>query len=81
VTFLFDLDPAVGLARRADAGDANRLDREPPGFHRRVRERYLELAHAEPGRFVVLDAGEAPERLEARIRAAVEPRLAALRLP
>jgi dTMP kinase len=75
LTFLFDLDPAVGLSRRAGAGDANRLDREPEDFHRRVHERYLELARQEPSRFVVLDAGAPPEALEARIAEAVESRL------
>jgi len=76
LTFLFDLDPAVGLARRAGAGDANRLDREPEAFHRRVRERYLELARREPARIVVIDAAGPPDALEAQIAAAVEARLA-----
>ena len=76
LTLLFDLDPASGLARRAGAGDAtNRLDREPADFHARVRARYLELAAEEPGRFVVLDASQAPEALEARVWEAVAPRL------
>ena len=80
LTLLFDLDPAVGLARRAGAsGATNRLDREPADFHARVRARFLELARAEPGRFVVLDAALTPEALEARIWEAVEPRLAAVR--
>ena len=75
LTFLFDLAPAVGLARRSNAGGANRLDLEPAEFHVRVRERYLELARQEPGRFVVLDAGAPPESLEARIADAVDARL------
>src|SRR5438093_11147684 len=38
LTFLFDLDPAVGMSRRAAApGELNRLDREPLEFHVRVR--------------------------------------------
>jgi dTMP kinase len=81
LTFLFDLDPGVGLERRASAGDANRLDRESEAFHARVRERYLELARAEPDRFVVLDAGAAPDALERRIAAAVEARLGATPTP
>jgi dTMP kinase len=56
----------------------NRLDREPEAFHARVRARYLELAAAEPARFVVLDGALPPERLEAQVWAAVEPRLVAL---
>jgi dTMP kinase len=75
LTFLFDLDPAVGLARRSNAGGANRLDLEPAEFHVRVRERYLELARQEPDRFVVLDACASPESLEARIADAVDARL------
>jgi dTMP kinase len=79
LTLLFDLDPAAGLARRArSAGSLNRLDREPEAFHARVRARYLELARAEPGRFVVLDAALPPERLEALAWAALEPRLITL---
>jgi dTMP kinase len=74
LTLLFDLDPAAGLARRAASG-VNRLDREPPAFHARVRARYLELARDEPSRFVVLDASLAPDAVEARVWEAVEPRL------
>jgi dTMP kinase len=80
LTLLFDLDVLEGLKRRtAAAGAVNRLDREPPDFHRRVRERFLELARAEPSRFVILDATLDPARLEEFIWQAVEPRLAAAR--
>lgn len=79
LTLLFDLDPTTGLGRRARAaGETNRIDREPPEFHARVRDRYLELAAAEPSRFVVLDAAGDPERLEAQVWGAVEMRLATL---
>jgi dTMP kinase len=72
LTLLLDLDPAVGLRRRSGAGEANRLDREPEAFHRRVRERYLELARREPERIVVLDAMAGEDLLETRIRAAYD---------
>jgi len=76
LTLLFDVDPAAGLARRAGAaGATNRLDREPADFHARVRARYLELAAEEPGRFVVLDASQTPDALEAKVWEAVAPRL------
>jgi dTMP kinase len=76
LTLLFDLDPATGLERRAGAAGApNRLDREPPEFHARVREGYLELARSEPGRFVTLDASLPPEAMEAKLWEAVEARL------
>ena len=77
LTLLYDLDPAIGLERRAgDHGVPNRLDRESLEFHARVRACFLELARAEPGRFVVIDAGAAPAAVERRTWEAVEGRLA-----
>jgi len=64
-TFLFDLPPEVGLARFAGH---DRLEREPLEFHHRVRAGYLELAKAEPQRFVVLDATQTLEALQATLR-------------
>jgi dTMP kinase len=77
LTLLFDVPTAVGLDRRhAAAGATNRLDREPPEFHERVRRRYLELAAAEPGRWVVVDGSVATDELEDRVWEVVSPRLA-----
>ncbi len=68
LTILFDLDPETGIRRReAMSGTANRLDREPLEFHRRVRQRYLELARRDPARWVVLDAAQDPSELEPRV--------------
>ncbi len=78
LTLLFDVPPELGLARRGRAaGRPNRLDLESEAFHTRVRERYLELARAEPARFVVLDASLAPDVLEAKVWTAVSARLPA----
>ncbi|MFI5370191.1 MAG: dTMP kinase [Candidatus Eisenbacteria bacterium] len=75
LTLLFDLDPALGLERRARAAAAtNRLDREALDFHTRVRARYLELAAREPGRFVVIDASLTADDLERAVWEAVESR-------
>jgi dTMP kinase len=76
LTLLFDVPVRVGLDRRhAAAGATNRLDREPSEFHDRVRERYLELAAAEPGRWVVLDGTVRTDELEARVWEVIGPRL------
>jgi len=78
LTLLFDLSPELGLARRkATHGTANRLDLETPAFHTRVRGRYLELARAEPQRFVVLDASLPADALAERVWSAVAARLPA----
>lgn len=76
LTILFDVPAEVGLERRrAAAGATNRLDRESAEFHGRVRARYLELAAAEPARWVVLDATLGVDALEPRVWDAIAQRL------
>jgi len=79
VTLLFDLDPVVGLDRKGAEGRLNRFDAESIEFHRRVRACYLELAAAEPERFVVLDAARPAEALEVEVWRAVGARRPAAR--
>lgn len=54
LTILLDVPPAVGLGRLG--GDRDRIERESLAFHTRVRDAFLELAHSERGRYLVLDA-------------------------
>jgi dTMP kinase len=76
LTLLFDLDPELGLARRAAShGSTNRIDLESEAFHTRVRERYLQLARSERARFTVLDAARPPQQLAERVWSAVASRL------
>ncbi len=76
VTVLLDLEPAVGLARRAAGQHAlDRFEQEALAFHQRVREGYLKLAQAEPERFVVLDGAQDRAILAEEIWKCVEPRL------
>jgi dTMP kinase len=76
-TLLLDLAPEVARARRQSssrkpgAAPPDRLDDLDLGFYRRVRERYLELARAEPSRFVVIDASGERARTAAQIDAAL----------
>ena len=55
LTVLLDLPPNVGRARGEDGG-SDYLEREELAFHERVRDGYLAMAEAEPGRWLVLDA-------------------------
>ncbi len=69
LTVLLDLDPALGLARAATTGDRpDRIEQESLTFHERVRAGFLELARAEPQRYLVLDATEEPARSAHRVR-------------
>ncbi len=54
-TFLLDLPPQAGLARRA-ACCRDRMEQKPPEFHQRVREGFLSLATRFPERISVVDA-------------------------
>ena len=78
LTVLLDLHEAAGKDRLADSRTRyDRLEAEANDFHGRVRAGYLELAAAEPGRFLVLDARDTVETIAAAIRARVESLLAA----
>ncbi len=66
LTILLDLPPAAGLSRHTPSAD--RLESEPIGFHERVRQGFRALAAAEPGRYLVIDAGLPPEEISRQIR-------------
>jgi dTMP kinase len=73
LTVLLDLDAASAVARRAKTGDApDRLEREKLEFFEAVRACYLELAAAEPERFLVVDARLTVEEIQSQIRARVD---------
>ena len=65
LTIVLDVSPEVGRARRGTVHD--RLESEADAFHAAVRRGYLELAAADPGRYLVLDATETVERLRAAV--------------
>jgi dTMP kinase len=71
LTVLIDLPVEDALAR-ADA--PNRFEAETLAFHNRIRAGYLELARAEPNRFLVLDGLQPLETLKASLEQAVQER-------
>ena len=72
LTILLDLDESVSRGRLDEAQKRfDRLEAEASDFHVRVRDAYLELAEAEPERFLVLDASDAIETIAAAIRTRV----------
>jgi len=66
LTILLDMPPEAGLGRRARSAD--RLEAEPPEFHRRVRAGFLELARADPSRYLVLDATRSVAEVSSEIK-------------
>jgi dTMP kinase len=73
---VLDIDPAVGLGRAAARGGVDRLERESLAFHERVRLAFLDLAAADPRRYLVLDASQPPEKISAKVAERVTAMLA-----
>ncbi|MCZ6530878.1 MAG: dTMP kinase [Chloroflexi bacterium] len=76
LTFLLDLTSELGLERRKRDGRWNRLDDYDLAFHERVREGYLHLADADPGRWTRIDAAQPEDQIQEQIREVVAGRLA-----
>jgi dTMP kinase len=71
LTILLDVPVETGLARKAP-DDRTRFETGfDLAFHRRVRNGFLAMAVAEPGRFVVLDATATADAVAARIERSV----------
>jgi dTMP kinase len=65
---LLDVEPAAGLARVAARGvSPDRLEGESLDFHERVRDAFLDLAAADPKRYLVLDATGPVEEIAATV--------------
>ncbi|MCS6780838.1 MAG: dTMP kinase [Geminicoccaceae bacterium] len=74
LTILLDLPVEQGLARRHGQGGASRFERKGTSFHEKVRAGFLELARAEPDRFLLIDAARPVELVAAEIAAKVAAR-------
>lgn len=68
LTILLDLDESTGRDRLDSRTKYDRLEAEENDFHARVRAGYLELAAAEPERFLVLDARDSVDHIAQAIR-------------
>ena len=69
ITFLFDLEPEIGLRRRQKGGgEWNRMDAYQLQYHKRVRDGYLKMAKEEPNRWIILDANQKPSMVQSKIK-------------
>lgn len=76
LTFVLDLDPALGLARAKPRNDAttneDRFERMGDVFHQKIRQAFLDIAAQNPHRCIVLDAGGTVETLHGQLIAQLE---------
>lgn len=64
ITFIFKLDPSVGLSRVKGRGEEDRLELEKMEFHQKVYEGYLELEEKYPERVIGIDASRSIEEIK-----------------
>lgn len=67
LTILLDAPVEMGMSRAGRRSDPDRFEIEEADFFMRVRETYLQLAEAEPDRFVIIDASQDLELVKADI--------------
>jgi dTMP kinase len=79
LTFIFDIDPEVGLSRSlkrlADSAlTEDRYERMGLPFHQRLRQGFLDLAKKFPARCVVIDAAQDVQAIHQQVMKVVEQR-------
>ncbi len=75
ITVLLDLPVAEGLQRASHRSAPDRFEQERADFFERVRQGYLELAHADPRRYRVIDASPELTVVQQHISKALLPYL------
>jgi dTMP kinase len=73
LTVLLDVDSDTGGSRLSGL---DRLEAEPADFHRRIRQRFHELAEGEPHRYLVCDGRAAADEIAVAVRERVHELLA-----
>ena len=76
LTLLLDVDVEEGLKRRKqNAQEWNRMDAHAVAFYQRVRAGYHAMVQEEPTRWVVIDASQPWNRVQAALRQILKERL------
>ncbi len=68
LTLLLDVPAKLGLSRAGQRGALDRFEREQVEFFERVRQAYLDMARAHPGRYRIIDANQPLEAVQQMIR-------------
>jgi dTMP kinase len=74
VTFYIDVPVEAGIARK-QRGETNRLDVKEIEYHERVRTGYLEMAHAEPERWIIVDGTRPVDEVQSQMRERLDQEL------
>jgi len=71
LTILMNVDVEIGLERASKRSTPDRFEKEKIAFFTRVQNRYLEIAEAEPDRFIIIDANQELENVRSDIKHAI----------
>ena len=76
LTIVVDIETELGLARahgrnRKTQDVETRIDEQAVGFHRKVRDAYLQLASDEPARVKLIDGSRSEEAVELDVWGAI----------
>ncbi len=77
LTILLDIESRAGIQRKQTSGEWTRMDAFTLAYHQRVRQGYLDLAAAEPQRWLKLDAARPADEVQAELRQVILERLRA----
>ena len=75
MTILMDLDAEVGLARKKNQAELDRMERESVDFHKKVVAGYRDLADRYPERILKVDAALQVQEIHDIIVANIEKKL------
>jgi dTMP kinase len=75
IIFLLDLEVEDGLRRKGSGVTRDRFEQEEVAFHRRVRQGYLNMANADPDRWLVIDTNQSKAKTQSLIWQKVEESL------
>lgn len=75
LTLYIDVPVKDGIARK-QSGEVNRLDQKELSYHERVRAGYLEMARAEPKRWVIIDGTHSVAHIQRELRERIEQEIA-----
>uniref|UniRef100_UPI00352C3D10 dTMP kinase n=1 Tax=Hahella sp. HNIBRBA332 TaxID=3015983 RepID=UPI00352C3D10 len=76
LTLLLRIDPEVGMTRARKRGALDRFEREKQEFYSRVQDGYMKRVAEDPKRFLVVDAQQSLEDVQAAIAEGLAAKLA-----
>ena len=79
LTIILDMDSQTGLARAGSRGvGEDRFEAKGPLFHKKVRAGFIDLAHSDTGRYVIIDASRSTDAIADDVLQLVLARLTAV---